>query len=66
MRNFSASSQNLVDEILSYATRNNMEHDDMIYALLLVLYSDMRAFGDKEHNLVDSDGVCLVNARLME
>nr|DAU08396.1 MAG TPA: hypothetical protein [Caudoviricetes sp.] len=38
----------------------------MIAALLMILYSDMRANPANEHNLHDEDGVVLVNVRLLE
>nr|DAE93288.1 MAG TPA: hypothetical protein [Caudoviricetes sp.] len=38
----------------------------MIWALLMILYSDMRANPADEHNLHDEDGVVLLNVRLME
>lgn len=65
MMNYS-NSQPLVDEILKYVAINNVEHKDMVYALLILLRADMKAFGDLEHNLVDDNGVCLVNVRLLE
>lgn len=64
MKNYSA--QKLIDEILKHCAVNSISHDEFIFALLTVLYSDMRAFEDREHNLVNDDGVCLVNVRLME
>lgn len=65
MTNYSKS-QPLVDEILGYVARNDIEHKDLVYALLILLRADMKAFGDREHNLIDDNGVCLVNVRLME
>lgn len=64
MKNYSA--QKLIDKILKHCAVNSISHDDLIYALLTVLRADMKAFGDKEHNLCDIDGVVLVNVRLME
>nr|DAH97888.1 MAG TPA: hypothetical protein [Caudoviricetes sp.] len=41
-------------------------HDDFVYALMLLLYSDMRAFGDKEHQLTNHDGELLIHVRKFE
>ncbi|QVW27766.1 hypothetical protein [Hafnia phage Pocis76] len=61
-----SNSQPLVDEILKYVATHDIEHKDMVYALLILLRADMKAFGDSEHNLIDDNGVCLVNVRLFE
>lgn len=60
-----SNSQPLVDEIIKYTAINDLDHKDLVYALLILLRADMRAFGDKEHNLIDENGVCLVNVRLL-
>ena len=64
MKNYSA--QNLIDTIMRHCAVNSVSHDDMIRALLLILYSDMRANPAEEHNLHDEDGVVLINVRLLE
>lgn len=58
--------QRLIDTITTHCAANLVTHDSMIGALLMILYSDMRANPAKEHNLHDEDGVCLLNVRLME
>lgn len=60
------STQNLIDAIMVHCVKNSVSHDEMIAALLLILYSDMRANPAKEHNLHDEDGVVLINVRLLE
>lgn len=60
------SAQKLIDKILKHCAVNSISHDDLIYALLTLLRADMKAFNQKEHNLTDSDGVALVNVRLLE
>ena len=60
------STQNLIDAIMRHCAVNSVSHDEMIAALLLILYSDMRANPAKEHNLHDEDGVVLINVRLLE
>lgn len=52
--------------ITRHCAVNSVSHEAMIGALLMILYSDMRANPAKEHNLHDEDGVLLVNVRLME
>ena len=49
-----------------HCVKNSVSHDEMIAALLLILYSDMKANPAKEHNLHDEDGVVLINVRLLE
>lgn len=56
----------LIDEVIRFCAANSVSHEAMIGALLMILYSDMRANPAKEHNLHDEDGVLLVNVRLME
>lgn len=56
----------LIDEVIRFCAVNSVSHDDMIRALLLILYSDMRANPAEEHNLHDEDGVVLINVRLLE
>ena len=58
--------QNLINVITRHCAVNSLSHEAMIGALLMILYSDMRANPAKEHNLHDEDGVLLVNVRLME
>ncbi|WPK28017.1 hypothetical protein [Escherichia phage vB-Eco-KMB25] len=43
-----------------------VSHDDLVYSLLLLLYSDMRAFGDNEHQLTNDDGELLIHVRRFE
>ncbi|QLF85308.1 unimolecular spanin [Salmonella virus STSR3] len=41
-----------------------ISHDEFMYALLILLYSDMRAFGDDEHQLTDREtGELLIHVR---
>lgn len=58
--------QRLIDSITRHCAVNSISHDSMIWALLMILYSDMRANPADEHNLHDEDGVVLLNVRLME
>lgn len=59
-------SQILIDDIIELCAKNGVSHSNMIRAALLILLYDMRAQGEAEHNLIDEDGVILINARLME
>ncbi|UGO53558.1 hypothetical protein DEVORATOR_42 [Citrobacter phage_vB_CfrD_Devorator] len=43
-----------------------IQHDDFVYALMLLLYSDMRAFEDQEHQLTNQDGELLIHVRKFE
>lgn len=54
MKNYSAS-QRLIDLILKECSATGINHDDFVYALMLLLFSDMRAFGDSEHTLCDKE-----------
>ena len=58
--------QNLINTITKFCAENSVSHEAMIGALLMILYSDMRANPAREHNLHDEDGVVLLNVRLME
>lgn len=51
---------------MKHCAVNSVSHDEMIAALLLILYSDMRANPAEEHNLHDEDGVVLINVRILE
>lgn len=62
MKNYSAS-QNLIDLILKESSAMQISHDDFVYALMLLLYSDMRAFEDDEHQLTTQDGELLIHVR---
>ncbi|AIX12311.1 hypothetical protein ACQ45_gp42 [Citrobacter phage Stevie] len=65
MKNYSAS-QHLIDLILKESSAMRVSHDDLVYSLLLLLYSDMRAFGDNEHQLTNDDGELLIHVRRFE
>lgn len=62
MKNYSVS-QNLIDLILKESSAMKIPHDDFVYALMLLLYSDMRAFEDDEHQLTTQDGELLIHVR---
>ena len=62
MKNYSAS-QHLIDLILKESSAMQISHDDFVYALMLLLYSDMRAFKDNEHQLTNDDGELLIHVR---
>lgn len=48
-------SQHLIDLILKESSATGISHNEFMYALLILLYSDMRAFGDDEHQLTDRE-----------
>lgn len=65
MMRYSAS-QALIDEVMKHCAVNSISHDQFVYSLLVLLRADMKAFGDKEHNLHNEDGVLLVHVKLIE
>ena len=54
MSNYSGS-QHIIDLVLQECAARRISHDDLVYALMLLLLSDMRAFDDEEHQLTDRD-----------
>lgn len=62
MTKFSAS-QNLIDVILKECSATNTTHEDLVYSLMMLMLSDMRAFGDNEHQLHNDDGELLLHVR---
>ncbi|UWI82945.1 hypothetical protein Motto_43 [Pseudomonas phage Motto] len=59
-------SQHLIDLILKESSATNITHEELIYALLVLLYSDMKAFNDNEHQLTTQDGELLIHVRKFE
>lgn len=62
MSNYSGA-QAIIDKVLAECAARSVSHDDLIYALMLLLYSDMRAFDDHEHQLTSDDGELLIQIR---
>ena len=52
--------------ILKESSAMQISHDDFVYALMLLIYSDMRAFEDNEHQLTNDDGELLIHVRRFE
>ena len=65
MSNYSGA-QAIIDKVLAECAERSVSHDDLIYALMLLIYSDMRAFGDNEHQLTNDDGELLIHVRRFE
>lgn len=57
--------QAVIDNSIEFCALNWIDRDDMIRASMLLLMHDLRANGDSEHNLINEDGVLLLNVRLM-
>lgn len=62
MSNYSGA-QSIIDKVLAECAARSVSHDDLIYALMLLIYSDMRAFDDHEHQLTSDDGELLIHIR---
>ena len=62
MRNY-LDAQRLIDRIMEECAATRISHEDLVYALMLTLYSDMKAFDDEEHQLTSRDGELLIHVR---
>lgn len=62
MSNFSVTHE-LIDEILKFAATRTITHDQFLDALMMVIYSDLRANDRKGVALVNDDGELLLDIK---